>query len=389
MSRHILGAVGTARARCVSRSSRLAFAALRLASFDGLLAHLLFLGVTCFSLGCAVQGPPLPPRVDRPEQVKDLAVIQRGQSLVFSFTLPELATDGERLSKPLEVEIFRTVTPRGAPLPDQPSTDAPWVTLPADDIRRLTVGQKVVYSARLADQEFSASRGVSFTFGVRALTRGFRRRAAEGELSNVARATLLDVSGPVENLRVQATEKALELEWSPPARSLTGGPLSTLVGYRVYRSATGEAGSFALRAETDSPTYGDPGFQFDRSYYYKVQAVFKGNSSVAESEDSAPLEITPHDVFPPAAPKNVTAIYAAGAVELVWTASTEPDLAGYNVTRREGSGPAERINPELSRTPIFRDARVLPDRQYFYRVTAVDLSRNESPASAEVEVETR
>jgi len=67
----------------------------------------------CLLAACAAQGPPQPPRVERPEQITDLAVTQVGRTLDLSFTPPELAADGERLSKPLEIEIFRTVAPAG------------------------------------------------------------------------------------------------------------------------------------------------------------------------------------------------------------------------------------------------------------------------------------
>jgi Fibronectin type III domain len=327
--------------------------------------------------------------VERPEQIKDLAVIQKGRTFELSFTPPALATDGERLTKPLEIEIFRSITPRaGTPAP-APETGTPAATLKPDDVRRLTVDEKVVYAWQLPAQEFSTSQGATYAFVVRGLTYGFRHRALESLASNVASAELLDVSGPVENLRVRTTEKSLELAWSPPAQSLSGEPLSSLSGYRVYRSESGKAGSFEMREATSSTSYSDSDFVFDHSYYYKVQAEFKGDHSTAESEESPAVEVTPHDIFPPPAPSGVTAIYSAGAVEIVWSPSTAPDLAGYNVVRREESGAEIRMNKELVRTPVFRDTQVEAGRRYSYRVTAQDLAGNESPPSNPVEVETR
>jgi fibronectin type 3 domain-containing protein len=85
----------------------------------------------------------------------------------------------------------------------------------------------------------------------------------------------------------------------------------------------------------------------------------------------------------------MSALYAAGAVELIWTANTEPDLGGYNVYRREEEGPWQKVNPEIQRTPLWRDATVAPGREYSYRVTVLDLAGNESAPSAEIVVETR
>ena len=84
----------------------------------------------------------------------------------------------------------------------------------------------------------------------------------------------------------------------------------------------------------------------------------------------------------------MSSIYAAGAVELVWTANTEADLAGYNVYRLEDHTPL-RVNKELVRTPIFRDATAPAGKTLIYYVTAVDLSGNESKASKQEEVETK
>lgn len=343
----------------------------------------------CFLLACGVQEPPRPPRVEQPERVTDLTGAQIGRTLELSFTPPRLTTEGERLAKPLEIEIFRTLTPRGEKPPTLPATADPWVTLLANDLVRLAHGEKITFPSRFSDQEFNASQGTTFTFAIRALTRGFRRRPIEGGLSNPVQITLLDVSGPVENLQLRTTEKALELRWSPPSWNLGGRAPSALSGYRVYRSRTGKPGSFQLLGQATPPTYLDPNFEFDQTYFYKVRGVFQEKGREAESEDSSLLEITPHDTFPPSAPTGLSAIYSAGAIELIWTANTEPDLGGYNVYRRGQEASPQRINTELLRTPVFRDSSVEPGRQYFYRVTAVDLTNNESPRSQQVVVDSR
>jgi hypothetical protein len=341
------------------------------------------------NLSCGIQGTPLPPRVERPQQITDLSVTQRGRGFVLRFTLPETATDGERLTKPLEIQVFRTVTPPGAPAAAPQASTPPSLTLGPDDVRRMSDGSRLTYAWSLTQQEYSGTLGDSYAFAVRGVTRGFRNRPLEAALSKVSTATLLDLSGPVENLRARSTEKAIELDWNPPGKSLAGGTLREFSGFRVYRSDTGKPGSFALLAETPSASYTDGDFVFDHPYYYKVRALFKNRSTEAVSDDSQTVEITPHDVFPPAAPRDLTAIWTAGTVEIVWTPSAEPDLAGYNVFRRQAGGAEIRVNKEPVRTPVFRDSSAQPGNSYFYRVTAVDLTGNESAPSAEAEVETR
>jgi hypothetical protein len=357
--------------------------------FRGLKIIALAAAIGCLNLSCGIQGPPLPPRIERPAQITDLSITQQGRAFVLRFTLPAVATDGERLTKPLEIQIFRTVTPPGAPAAAPEAAGAPAVTLGSVDLHKPSDGGKLEYSWKLSEQDYSGTLGETYAFAARGLTHGFRNRPLEGALSEIASAVLIDVSGPPENLKVHLTEKAVELDWSPAANTLSGKPLADFSGYRVYRSESGKPASFQSLAEVSSTTASDAGFTFDHAYYYKVPALFKKGTTEAVSDDSETVDITPHDVFPPAVPRDVTAIYTAGAVEIVWTPSAEPDLAGYNVFRRESGGTETRVNKEPVRTPVFRDQAAQAGHHYFYRVTTVDLTGNESGPSAEAEVDIR
>lgn len=343
----------------------------------------------CFVLACGVQGPPRPPRIEHPQKITDVAVTQVGRALEIQFTLPTLATDGERLTKPLEIEIFRAVTPAGQPSPAVATETKPWATLFATDLSRYAKNSKMTYPDRLSDAEFAQNQGAMFTYRLRALTRGFRRHPRVGEISNAAEITILNVLPPVRNLTVKSTETALELRWDPPESPAAGGAIQSPAGYRVYRSKAENPSAFLIIGETATATYLDREFLFDHAYSYKVRAIVRQGGQTAESEDSAVVSITPHDTFPPASPSGLTALYTGQAIELVWDANSEPELSGYNVYRHEQGQPAQRVNAELLRTPLFRDLSAEQGRTYFYAVTAVDLAGNESPQSEEVSVETR
>jgi len=384
-----------------------------------------------------------------------------GRTLELKFAPPVLATDGQRLSKPMEIEIFRSISAAGKkPVPisiDQ----LPWLTLAPSDWLALLKSQppslpsepavngkgrsqtgtavgkprpeslatrvsdqqkedkhgpvlpgalkaggragkkrrsgpsvpessKVVERYTLSEQEFDRLQGSMISFAARGITRGFRNHAIEGDLSNVVKVTLLDVSPPVQGVVAeQPTERAVEVRWIAPVRTLTGNPISGLAGYRLYKSDRGTPDSFVLLGQTVETKFEDVGFGFGETYFYQVRAVFKRRDQIAESEDSLSAKITLVDTFPPAAPSGLTGLYSAGAVELIWNASFEPDLAGYNVYRRENSGQSRRINAESLSTPIFRDTSAEPGHAYSYWVTAVDLAHNESSPSPAVEVETR
>lgn len=338
--------------------------------------------------GCGVQAPPQPPRLEIPQTIKDLTAAQIGPTVHIAFTLPVLATDGESLNKPLTVNIFRTVTSSGQSpaLPD--ASAAPWLTLGPKRLAGFTRAGKVSYPLQFSLQEVRQQQGSTFSFAVVALTHGFRGHPRRSEPSNAAQATLLDATGPVMNLVVKASQHLLLLTWNPPAETLTGLPPTHLSGYRVYQSATGKPDSFQLLGKASSNHFEDNHFQFGQEYFFRVSAITTLDKATAESVPSAPVSLTPRDVFPPPVPTGLTVVNAAGSVDLLWNASSGSDLAGYNVYRSTEGGPFHRINKQGVPTPIFHDATVEPGHGYEYAVTAVDLSGNESRKSEPASVAT-
>ena len=337
--------------------------------------------------GCGVQGTPHPPHLERAAKITNLSVAQSGQTLELHFTLPQQTTQGERLTKPLEIEILRVLAPSGGGLSPLPELGV-WVHLTREQWLPYAQENNVSYPARLSELEFHEWRGQTLVVAVRTLTRGFRHRALEADPSNLVDVPIIDVSGPVANIGFVVTEKAVEVQFPPPTRTLGGEAVHDLAGYRVYRSSTGQPGSYELLGKTAAPPYRDTHFEFGQTYYYQVRAVFGETGHVAMSDLSPAAKITPRDVFPPAPPQGLQGLYSSGAVELVWTADTEPDLAGYNVYRLEDDT-AQRVNKQLVRTPIFRDTTAPPGKTLTYYVTAVDLSGNESKPSNKEEVETK
>jgi hypothetical protein len=338
-------------------------------------------------LGCGVQGIPHPPRLERPEKITNLTAVQLGQSMDLHFTLPQRTTEGERLTKPLEVEVLRAIAPPGAGVSKLPTPEV-WAHLRHEEWLPFAQGNNVSYSLHLTGREFHDWRGQTLVVAVSTLTRGFRHRPLESDPSNFVDVPIYDLSEPVAGVRCVVTETAVEVHFSPPTRALSGEAIHGLVGYRIYRSTTGPAGKFELRGETAAAPYRDTEFEFGKSYDYQVRAVFGKPAQLAMSDASAVAGAAPKDIFPPAPPQGLTSIYAAGAVELVWTANAESDMAGYNVYRVD-SQTVERVNKDLLQTPIFRDLSAPPGKTLTYYVTAVDLSGNESKPSQREEVETR
>ena len=133
-------------------------------------------------------------------------------------------------------------------------------------------------------------------------------------------------------------------------------------------------------------TFVKDGSEPGKEQCFVVRSVAAVGSSAIESEPSDPICVTPKDTFPPAAPKGLTAVGDTGAVNLVWDANTESDLAGYVVLR--GDAPGDNMQP-LMRDPIkenrYVDRTAAAGVTYFYTVLAVDKAGNRSTPSNRVQ----
>ena len=93
------------------------------------------------------------------------------------------------------------------------------------------------------------------------------------------------------------------------------------------------------------------------------------------------------DSKPPAQPVELVAKPGNTVADLSWAAGTEPDLSGYNIYRSTTSSSGyTKINPALINTTVYRDIGLVNGTKYYYVVTAVDRSNNESGYSIEVSV---
>ena len=96
----------------------------------------------------------------------------------------------------------------------------------------------------------------------------------------------------------------------------------------------------------------------------------------------APFNII-FDTTPPAAPTLLTAVGANMMVTLDWADNSELDLAGYNIYRGTVSGVYTKQNTSLILPSTHIDTGLTNGQEYFYTVTAVDTTGNESGYSNE------
>jgi hypothetical protein len=81
-----------------------------------------------------------------------------------------------------------------------------------------------------------------------------------------------------------------------------------------------------------------------------------------------------------------TGIAASHSVYLSWTASSSPNITGYNIYRgTQSGGPYSKINPSLNAGTNYTDNTVSDGQTYYYVTTAVDSSNEESSYSNQAE----
>jgi fibronectin type 3 domain-containing protein len=187
-----------------------------------------------------------------------------------------------------------------------------------------------------------------------------------------------------------ADEKSVMLRWWPDPTD------TAALGYVVYRSLHRDGPFvnltpnpilvFANPESNTLPeiTYVDSTVSPGRPYFYTVVSRdFAGN----ESPKDRVVSFVPRDTIPPARPTGLSGESGAAGVRLRWDNPADTTLGGINIYR---SPSADSTYMKLNRllvpvTPAsYVDRDVVPNRQYFYRISAVDRSGNESDTTVAV-----
>jgi hypothetical protein len=368
-----------------------------------------------FSAGCASPGEPLERKVLVPAAVTDLAVAQQGDTVVLTFTLPKESVEHRALKDPPAIEVYRAFSlaqPSGTavlPAAAAPTKPTLYVTIPAAMVDRYSDRGFVRYEDLLKAEDFAQHSGWVAEYTVRTRTSP-KKISAD---SNRADLPIFPAPDPMDDVEAEVTHSGVVLTWTAPQRTIAG-PAPPLSSFRIYRaeeetapaaanpnpSAAAPAENGQSRktkspllkiGESETSTFRDTQAEFGKTYIYVVRSIAPYPGATLESADSNSVVVTPKDIFPPSAPQGLVVILVpaqAGtpaSLDLSWEISPETDIAGYNVYRSEQVGiPGQRLNGEPLLTPAFRDMNAVSGHRYFYSVTAVDRSGNESPASAAV-----
>jgi hypothetical protein len=368
------------------------------------LAILLLLFISRFFVaGCGAPGEPLPPSPPTPVAIPDLTARQAGDAVLLSFSMPNKSTLGLKLQEVPTLEVLRgSLKPEG--LVDEKSIRVV-DTVPGSLVSAYLEKGKVEFPDPIAPEELQTHAGEAVVYRVRTYVSPKKISANSPDVS----LKLYPVPAPVVSLDVELTENAIRLKWSAPDRTSAGEPIGVVPQFHVYRGELDPATANEAQkdprkgmwkvpliqiATTAIPEYQDVGFDYGRTYAYMVRSMIQVPGAPLESSDSPLVVLTPRDTFPPGAPQGIVAAVLReppsrpSVVDLSWSINLETDLAGYRVYRSEQAGtPGELLTPELLLTPAYRDASVKSGQKYWYSVTAVDRSGNESAPSVQTAVE--
>jgi len=358
-------------------------------------------------LGCGSIQAPVPPSLELPRPPNDLRAVRKGDHVYLFWSVPTQTMDHQTVQRPGPTRVCRSLespmnscgTPVGNLLPVAGSANQK----PGTGTARPEANFADTLPRDLQEQNTDRMA----TYAVEPLNRSARSAG----LSNRVLVGLAPTLPPPQSFRVEVTGAGPVLSWN---WTLPAGPPSNVSHVcRIYRRSL-ERGTDAKLADVDcgAQEYHDAAAEWEKNYEYRVTVVTsekirpglipcarsQSQGGVVaipdcaqvveiEGDDSLSQKVFTKDVYPPAVPSGLQAVFSgpgqAPFIDLLWAPDTDADLAGYNVYRREESGQPAKINSELVKTPAYRDVGVVAGKTYWYSVSAVDARGNESGRSGE------
>ena len=346
-------------------------------------------------VSCGAPGVPIPPSLELAKPVTDLRAARKGEKVFLAWTVPPKTTDRQAVRHPGDTLVCRSLK---APVTDCPNpiTRIPAAQFPLSgsaSTPKGNAGAKVEanYTDILPGDMQKQNPTATITYVVSAENESGRSAG----FSNPVQVSSAPTLPPPGNFRAEVKSDGVLLSWNCP-HAVAADAISYKV--RIYRREQGkQAGTKVSDANvpdcsSSSSDYLDQAFEWERNYGYRATVVTDvaapGKPEVeVEGDDTPMVAVFAHDIFPPAVPSGLQAVFSGVGqspfIDLVWSPDTEADLAGYNIFRHEENQPPVKLNSEPVKTPSFRDSNVQSGKKYFYSVSACDERNNESPKSEE------
>jgi len=280
-----------------------------------------------------------------------------------------------------------SVTPEADPVPmapreleatpDENAVDLEWLENWDPDIDLYTVYRSTTSGGPYAFvgvaqggnyYDNSVTGGTTYYYVVTATDEAEQESAYSNEVSVTPIAPVL----PPDNVSATAGFSSITVSWSQ-----VNSP--QLTGYIVYRSTT-SGGPYSSVAAVQSEWWTDQNVAIGTTYYYVVTTLYDGQSETGFSQEAS---ATLTDTTPPAAPSNLAGNALDGAVDLSWDANSESDLAVYVIyIATSAGGPYTEVDNDDATS--FYVGGLTNDETYYFVVTAMDTSGNESGYSNEI-----
>lgn len=370
---------------------------------------------------CGQKGPPLPPIIRTP-LAPVITADRRGDEVQIALTAPAANVDGSRPANITRVDVYAiNGVPRGmtdleimkkgtkvASVPvkapkdpnaaveqDEPAENA---EAPVGEGLDQGASSSVVEAITTSILESDALKDVDRPLlGPPAASElrtyvgvGIDKNGKPGQFSKRIAVPLLLPPAPPPPIGINYDEHTITITWKAPEPSAADGDvlpshsfgtLQPEVRYNLYDAATNQRLNDKPIRENG---YEDKRMDWGAKRCYLVRSVEDAGTLAIESEATGPVCETLVDTFPPAAPKGLNTVATEGAINLIWNANTEPDLAGYYVLRAPAGQELQRITPmPLTDASFFDNVRA--GVRFEYAVQAVDKAGNVSPASERVE----
>jgi hypothetical protein len=344
--------------------------------------------------GCASIGAPRPPVLELPKAPTDLRAARKGDRVTLTWSIPTQTTDQQSVRYLGKTRVCRSLA-AAIKLCENPVGDA----APPADLAAARKSTSKKLSASFTDT-LAAAIEREHPNGFATYAVEVQNRAGRGAgISNQVRVALVPTLPPFGGFDARTTNQGVVISWECAASGAPRGETKYL--FRIYRreeSKTSETRIAQVDATAcaagsgDQKSFLDQSFEWEKTYFYRgtVVSVVKAagkNAVEVEGDDTPEVKVLAHDIFPPAVPTGLQAVFSGPGpqafIDLIWSPVTDADLEGYNVYRHEERAPAVKLNTEPVKTPAFRDGPVVTGKRYFYSVSAMDERGNESVRSEE------
>jgi hypothetical protein len=362
-------------------------------------------------VSCGTPGVPIPPSLELVKEVSDLRAARKGDRVYLAWTVPTKTTERlpvkhrgpTRICRNLGTDIVDCSSPIAEVPANQFPVPGPEPQKAGEPAPKVEASYVDALSPALQTQNPTAL----LHYAVAVLNESGRSAGWSNQVNIPSAPTL----PPPGHFTAKVGKEGVLLAWDCPAEAAPTGANPAL-GHRlrIYRREQGEKTDTKISernfadcslsqpsAQVDdqadrAPQFLDQTFEWEKHYDYRVTVLTvvseTGNAEAeVEGDDSPVVQVFAHDIFPPAVPAGLQAVFSGAGqapfVDLVWSPDSEADLAGYNIFRHEEASQPVKLNSAPVKTPAYRDTDVQSGKRYFYSVSAVDERTNESARSEE------